>query len=51
MLSSRGTARDMAGVLFDRISRHPPPGLHLDNLTAVVLRPLADPDPGDETYA
>jgi serine/threonine protein phosphatase PrpC len=51
MLSPGRTARDMTSLLFDQISRHPPPGLHIDNLTAIVLRPLAQPDQEDETYA
>jgi hypothetical protein len=38
-------------LLFDAIISHPPPGLHIDNLTAIVLRPLAESDHGDETYA
>jgi serine/threonine protein phosphatase PrpC len=51
-LLARGrSARAMTGLLFDEIISHPPPGLHIDNLTAIVLRPLAQPDHGDETYA
>jgi serine/threonine protein phosphatase PrpC len=45
------SARDTAGMLFDQISGHPPPGLHIDNLTAIVLRPLPDSGHEDETYA
>jgi serine/threonine protein phosphatase PrpC len=51
-LLARGrSARAMAALLFDEMSAHPPPGLHIDNLTAIVLRPVIDADPGDETYA
>jgi serine/threonine protein phosphatase PrpC len=44
-------AREMAGLLFDQICGHPPPGLHIDNLTAIVLRPLPASGHEDETYA
>lgn len=52
-LLARGrSARDMAELLFNEMGDHPPPGLHIDNLTAIVLRPVPDGDPGgDETYA
>jgi serine/threonine protein phosphatase PrpC len=40
------TAAEMVEALFDEIESHPPPGLHSDNLTALVLRPLGA---GDET--
>jgi serine/threonine protein phosphatase PrpC len=51
-LLARGRdARAMTGLLFDEITKRPPPGLHIDNLTAILLRPIADPDPADETYA
>jgi hypothetical protein len=51
LLSGGASARAMAGLLFDEFSANPPPGLHIDNLTAIVLRPLAGPDHADETYA
>lgn len=51
-LLARGhSARAMADLLFDEMGQRPPPGLHIDNLTAIVLRPMPDPDHGDETYA
>jgi serine/threonine protein phosphatase PrpC len=51
-LLSRGRdARAMAALLFDQITAHPPPGLHIDNLTAIMLRPLPASEHGDETYA
>lgn len=51
-LLSRGrNARAMTESLFEEMSSNPPPGLHIDNLTAIVLRPVAHADPGDETYA
>jgi serine/threonine protein phosphatase PrpC len=55
-LLSRGrNAHEVIELLFEEISSKPPPGLHIDNLTAIVLRPVADSspvaDPGDETYA
>jgi serine/threonine protein phosphatase PrpC len=55
LLSRARNARGVVELLFEEISSQPPPGLHIDNLTAIVLRPLADfhpgADPGDETYA
>ncbi|WLI90934.1 protein phosphatase 2C domain-containing protein [Massilia sp. R2A-15] len=51
ILGAGRSAADMVQLLFDAIRTTPPPGLHIDNLTAIVLRPLADPDPEDETYA
>jgi serine/threonine protein phosphatase PrpC len=51
-LLGRGrNARAMTGLLFDEITHRPPPGLHIDNLTAILLRPVAHPDTADETYA
>jgi hypothetical protein len=41
----------MADLLFDEMTCRPPPALHIDNLTAIVLRPLADVDIADNTYA
>ncbi len=50
-LMARGhNARAMTALLFDEIGHRPPPGLHIDNLTAILLRPV-DPDPADETCA
>jgi serine/threonine protein phosphatase PrpC len=51
LLAQGMDARAKAALLFEEICANPPPGLHIDNLTAIVLRPLADPDPADETYA
>jgi serine/threonine protein phosphatase PrpC len=51
LLAHGSNARAMTERLFHEISNRPPPGLHIDNLTAILLRPLGDPDPADETYA
>jgi serine/threonine protein phosphatase PrpC len=51
LLAHAQSAQAMAGLLFDEMGMRPPPGLHIDNLTAIVLRPSAETDPGDETYA
>jgi serine/threonine protein phosphatase PrpC len=51
LLAHGNSALAKAQLLFAEIGAHPPPSLHIDNLTAIVLRPLADPDPADETYA
>jgi serine/threonine protein phosphatase PrpC len=51
LLAHGHSALAKAQLLFAEIGAHPPPGLHIDNLTAIVLRPLADADPADETYA
>lgn len=55
-LLSRGrNARAMLVLLFEEINSRPPPGLHIDNITAIVLRPVLESapeaDPGDDTYA
>lgn len=42
------SAGQMVDALFDEIQARPPPGLHSDNLTALVLRPHAAVS-GDET--
>ena len=41
LLSRTGNARAMLDVLFEELCSKPPPGLHVDNLTAIVLRPVA----------
>ena len=51
LLAPGHSARAKTELLFDEICADPPPGLHIDNLTAIMLRPIADPDPADETYA
>jgi serine/threonine protein phosphatase PrpC len=55
LLSRARNARGAIELLFEEIGSKPPPGLHIDNLTAIVLRlapdAAADADPGDETYA
>jgi serine/threonine protein phosphatase PrpC len=50
LLARGGNARAMADLLFDEITTRPPPALHIDNLTAIVLRPLVE-DVADNTYA
>ena len=51
LLSRARNAHAMTELLFAEMTSNPPPGLHIDNLTAIVLRPVAHSDPGDETYA
>jgi serine/threonine protein phosphatase PrpC len=51
LLAGGHSAHDMASLLFDEMAIRPPAGLHIDNLTAIVLRPLSEADHGDETYA
>ncbi|MCS0657663.1 PP2C family protein-serine/threonine phosphatase [Massilia terrae] len=41
LFAGRSSARAMLDALFGEIEAHPPAGLHSDNLTAIVLRPLA----------
>jgi serine/threonine protein phosphatase PrpC len=44
-LFARSTnAQEMLDALFAEIEHRPPDGLHPDNLTAIVLRPLAADD-------
>jgi serine/threonine protein phosphatase PrpC len=42
LLRAGRDAGEMVERLFDEIGNHPPPNLHLDNLTAIVLRPLPE---------
>lgn len=55
LLSRAHNAGGAIDALFEEIGSKPPPSLHIDNLTAIVLRltpaAAADADPGDETYA
>jgi serine/threonine protein phosphatase PrpC len=51
LLARGNNARAMADLLFDEMTTRPPPALHIDNLTAIVLRPIADLDVADDTYA
>ncbi|WP_426176778.1 PP2C family protein-serine/threonine phosphatase [Massilia sp. TWR1-2-2] len=51
LLARDNNARAMADRLFDEMTTRPPPALHIDNLTAIVLRPIADQDVADDTYA
>lgn len=51
LLAGGRSARATAHLLFEEITLHPPADLHVDNLTAIILRPLAEADHGDETYA
>jgi serine/threonine protein phosphatase PrpC len=46
LFSKCGSAAEMVQALFREIESRPPPGLHSDNLTALVLRPVGA---GDET--
>ncbi len=45
LFSRCGSARDMCDALFAEMAERPPPGIHPDNLSAIVLRPRS----GDET--
>jgi PPM family protein phosphatase len=38
LLDGKRSARDMCARLFDEMQQRPPPGLHPDNLSAIVLR-------------
>jgi serine/threonine protein phosphatase PrpC len=51
LLARGSNAGAMADLLFDEITSCPPPALHIDNLTAIVLRPLVGVDIADNTYA
>ena len=39
---SSGTAAQMVDCLFEEIASNPPPALHPDNITAIVLRPAGE---------
>lgn len=47
LINPQHSARAMTDALFAEMTSNPPPELHIDNLTAIVLRPL----PHDETAA
>ncbi|MDQ1832979.1 PP2C family protein-serine/threonine phosphatase [Massilia scottii] len=47
LFEGQDSARAISEVLFAEMRSNPPPGLHIDNLTAIVLRPLVH----DETAA
>ena len=49
LLAGAPDTASMLGRLFDAIENAPPPGLHPDNLTALLLRPLPAPAGADET--
>jgi serine/threonine protein phosphatase PrpC len=51
LLAGGNNARAMADLLFEEMTTRPPPALHIDNLTAIVLRPTAEQDVADDTYA
>lgn len=40
LLADEATAGGMCEALFTELMAEPPPGLHIDNVTAIVLRPL-----------
>ncbi len=44
LLDGAASAAAMNQRLFDEISNNPPPALHPDNITAIVLRPLGNGD-------
>jgi serine/threonine protein phosphatase PrpC len=44
LLAPGRDAQAKIALLFDEITMRPPPGLHIDNLTAILLRPIPDPD-------
>ena len=45
------SAATMLARLFGAMREAPPPGLHFDNLTAIMIRPLPRRDGADDTYA
>ncbi len=51
LLARGDNAGAMADLLFEEMTKRPPPALHIDNLTAIVLRPIAEQDVADDTYA
>jgi serine/threonine protein phosphatase PrpC len=44
LFAGRASAQEALDTLFAEIEHRPPPGLHPDNLTAIVLRPLMTDD-------
>jgi PPM family protein phosphatase len=44
LLAGRASSQAMLDALFAEMEHRPPPGLHPDNLTAIVLRPLVADD-------
>lgn len=44
LFTGRPSARAMSDSLFAEMASSPPPELHIDNLTAIVLRPVAQDD-------
>jgi serine/threonine protein phosphatase PrpC len=44
LFAGRASAQESLDALFAEIEHRPPPGLHPDNLTAIVLRPLTTDD-------
>ena len=50
LLARGNNARAMADLLFDEMTTRPPPALHIDNLTAIVLRPIADQEVADREH-
>ena len=51
LLADCPDALSMLGVLFGALADLPPESLHVDNLTAIIIRPLPRRDSNDETYA
>src|SRR5450830_359182 len=51
LLAGKRDAQGMVAALFDAMAQQPPAGLHVDNLTAIMIRPLPRRDGADDTYA
>jgi serine/threonine protein phosphatase PrpC len=51
LLAKQVDARGMLEALFAAMENAPPSGLHIDNLTAIMIRPLPRRDGMDDTYA
>ena len=51
LLADCSDADAMLGTLFAAMGIHPLETLHIDNLTAIIIRPLPRRDSSDDTYA
>ena len=51
LLHGQADAAAMLATLFAAMAAQPLENLHIDNLTAIMIRPLPRRDSGDETYA
>lgn len=51
LMADCADAAAMLGLLFDGLASQPLETLHIDNLTAIIIRPLPRRDSSDDTYA